>query len=57
MIYNLGISIGLSIADIDTMTLGEILDIAYYRANQREEQEQSRPDGQRNATQADYDAF
>ena len=57
MIYSLGLAIGLTVADIDSMTLGEILDIAYYRSNQREEMEQSRPDDRRKATQADYDAF
>ena len=57
MIYSLGLTIGLTVADIDSMTLGEILDLAYYRANQREEMEQNRPDDRRKATQADYDAF
>ena len=56
MIYNLGLTIGLSVTDIDMMTTGEIVDIAYYRANQREERQKEKESG-RKATQADYDSF
>lgn len=57
MIYNLGLTIGLSVSDIDMMTIGEIIDLAYYRANQIEQREQKKSENVRNATQADYDSF
>ena len=44
---------GLTVADIDSMTAGEILDLAYYRINQREEHK----DTERTAKQTDYDSF
>lgn len=56
MIYNLGVNIGLTVTDIDKMTAGEIIDLAYYRANQMEEQK-TKVDKGRSATQADYDDF
>ena len=55
MIYNLGLTIGLTVTDIDKMTAGEIIDLAYYKANQNEERQTK--DERRNATQADYDSF
>lgn len=55
MIYNLGLTIGLTVTDIDIMTAGEIIDLAYYKANQAEKQKE-KPEG-RKATQADYDSF
>ena len=55
LIYNMGISIGLTVTDIDKMTAGEILDLAYYRANQIEEHKDE--SGRRLATQDDYDSF
>ena len=57
MIYNLGLSIGLTISDIDMMTAGEIIDLAYYKANQMEERQNRKADNRRAATQADYDSF
>lgn len=57
MIYNLGLTLGLTVRDIDLMTIGEIVDIAYYRANRNEEHENRIKDDRRKATQADYDAF
>ena len=56
MIYNLGLNIGLTVSDIDSMTTGEIIDLAYYKANQAEEREKNKDKG-RSATQADYDNF
>ena len=56
MIYSMGITMGLSVSDIDTMTVGEIVDLVYYRANQNEERETDKDKG-RKATQADYDNF
>ena len=56
MIYNLGLTIGLTVTDIDKMTAGEIVDLAYYKANQNEKR-QSKIDNGRQATQADYDSF
>lgn len=56
MIYNLGLAIGLTVTDIDNMTAGEIIDLAYYKANQAEKREQEKDKG-RSATQADYDSF
>lgn len=55
MIYNTGLTIGLTVSDIDTMTMGELFDLAYYRADQMEKREKE-PET-RNATQADYDSF
>ena len=56
MIYNLGLMNGLTVTDIDKMTAGEIIDLAYYKANQAEKQKEEKENG-RKATQADYDAF
>lgn len=55
MIYNLGITLGLTVSDIDRMTAGEIFDLAYYKVNQADEMK-NKPEG-RKATQADYDSF
>lgn len=57
MFYSLGIAIGLTVTDIDNMTAGEIVDLAYYRANQAEQRQERKPDTRRKATQADYDSF
>lgn len=57
MFYNLGLLMGLSVHDIDDMTVGELLDLSYYRANQEEKRKARRQDNTVNATQADYDAF
>ena len=57
MIYSLGLTLGLTVRDIDDMTVGEIIDLAYYRANKNEEREECVKDDRRKATQADYDAF
>lgn len=57
MLYNLGLLMGLTVRDIDGMTVGELLDISYYRANQKEEQKERRQTDAVKATQADYDAF
>lgn len=57
MIYNLGMTFGLSVSDIDKMTVGEVIDLAYYKINQDEERREKKKDGQRPATQADYDSF
>ena len=56
MIYSLGLAIGLTVHDIDDMTTGEILDLAYYKANRSEENQGAKENG-RKATQADYDSF
>lgn len=56
MIYNLGLNIGLTVSDIDKMTVGEIVDIAYYKANLAD-QKKGDQDAGRKATQADYDSF
>ena len=56
MIYNLGLTIGLTVSDIDMMTAGEIIDLAYYRANKADEHKEVKDNG-RKATQADYDSF
>lgn len=56
MIYNLGLTIGLTVTDIDMMTAGEIIDLAYYRANQADDRQEKKESG-RKATQADYDSF
>lgn len=58
MFYNLGLVLGLSIRDIDCMTVGEIVDLSYYRANQAEKRkEEAQEEKTVKATQADYDAF
>ena len=57
MIYNLGMTIGLSVSDIDNMTVGEVVDLAYYKINQNEERREKQEDNRRLATQADYDNF
>lgn len=56
MIYNLGLTLGLTVTDIDMMTAGEIIDLAYYKANQSEDRQKEKDSG-RKATQADYDSF
>ena len=56
MIYNLGLTIGLTVSDIDIMTAGEIIDLAYYKINQNEKRQEEK-DNSRKATQADYDNF
>lgn len=55
MIYNLGINLSLTVSDIDKMTAGEIIDLAYYRANLTEKR--PKKNSGRQATQADYDSF
>lgn len=55
MIYNLGLTIGLTVTDIDRMTAGEIFDLVFYKINQNEKHKDE-PEG-RKATQADYDSF
>lgn len=58
MLYNLGLLMGLSVRDIDSMTVGELIDLSYYRANQQEKhKDQQKQDRTVKATQADYDAF
>lgn len=57
MIYSLGLTIGLTVTDIDSMTAGEIIDLAYYKANKADEQQSRKVDNRRSATQADYDSF
>lgn len=57
MIYNLGMTIGLTVADIDSMTVGEVVDLAYYKINQYDERREKQEDNRRLATQADYDSF
>ena len=57
MAYNLGLVLGLTVHDIDEMTIGELLDLSYYRANQNEEQKNKRKEDLAQASQADYDAF
>ena len=53
MIYSIGIEIGLTVMDIDNMTAGEIIDLAYYKANKAEQRENK----EKTATQEDYDNF
>lgn len=53
----MGLTLGLTVRDIDDMTVGEVVDLAYYRANKHKEHEKAREDDRRKATQADYDAF
>jgi hypothetical protein len=60
MIYNMGLMIELTVRDIDMMTVGEIIDLVYYRANQnkkRQERQEQNADNRVKATQADYDNF
>ena len=58
MLYNLGLLMGLSVRDIDSMTVGELIDLSYYRANQQEKYKDQQKQNQTvKATQADYDAF
>ena len=57
MLYNLGLLMGLTVRDIDSMTVGELIDLSYYRANQEEERKERKQDNTVKATQADYDAF
>ena len=57
MLYNLGLLMGLTVRDIDSMTVGELIDLSYYRANQEEERKNRKEDKTVKATQADYDAF
>ena len=56
MIYNMGLNLGLTVTDIDMMTAGEIIDLAYYRANQNQKWQEDK-NSSRKATQADYDSF
>ncbi len=57
MIYNIGITLGLTIGDIDNMTAGEILDLLYYRANKFSDKPQKKEEKLIPASQADYDRF
>jgi hypothetical protein len=58
MLYNLGLLMGLTVRDIDSMTVGELIDLSYYRANQEEKRkERKQEENTVKATQADYDAF
>ena len=57
MIYNLGLILGLTVTDIDKMTAGEVIDLAYYKANQEQTRREKKTDDSRDATQADYDSF
>ena len=57
MIYNLGLTLGLTVTDIDNMTAGEVIDLVYYRVNQRDEKPEKKAESGRKATQADYDNF
>ena len=57
MIYNLGLILGLTVTDIDKMTAGEVIDLAYYKANQEQARREKQEDNRRSATQADYDNF
>jgi hypothetical protein len=57
MIYNLGLILGLTVTDIDNMTAGEVIDLAYYKANQEQARREKKTDDSRDATQADYDSF
>lgn len=56
MLYSLGVTLGLTVTDIDQMTAGEVIDLVYYKANQNENRPQKIESGRR-ATQADYDSF
>lgn len=55
-IYSLGLQTGLTVTDIDGMIAGEVIDLAYYKANRLEEMQAEKDNG-RKATQADYDSF
>lgn len=55
MIYNLGLTLGLTVSDIDRMTAGEIFDLAFYKTNQMKKRNEE-PEAKK-ATQADYDNF
>lgn len=58
MLYNLGLILGLTVRDIDDMTVGELIDLSYYRAEQEEKRKEKRSeDDRRQATQEDYDSF
>lgn len=57
MLYNTGLTLGLSVRDIDIMTVGELLDLLLYRANQAAQKKEQEEDHTQKATQADYDAF
>ena len=57
MLYNTGLTLGLSVRDIDIMTVGELLDLLLYRANQAAQKKEREEDHTQKATQADYDAF
>ena len=56
MFYNLGLTIGLTIGDIDNMTAGELLDLCYYRVELTEKRKGEADKG-RKAQQADFDSF
>ena len=59
MLYNMGLILGLTVRDIDIMTVGEIIDLSTYRVNQEEKrkEEKKEKDNGKSATQADYDSF
>jgi len=57
MFYHIGLEVGLTVADIDKMTAGEILDLLYYKVNRREEAEKQAKEKTTAASQADYDGF
>lgn len=57
MLYDLGLTLGLTIADTDNMTAGEIIDLLYYRVNRDEDRKEKKKDNIRQATQDDYDSF
>lgn len=57
MLYNLALTLGLTIGDTDSLTAGELIDLTYYRANQNMERENRKADDRRAATQDDYDSF
>lgn len=57
MFYHIGLEIGLTVADIDKMTAGEILDLLYYKVNRQEEAEKQAKEKRTAASQADYDGF
>ena len=50
-------NLNFEILSIDDLTIGEVIDLAYYRANKNEERNERAKDDRRKATQADYDAF
>lgn len=53
----MGITLGLSIRDIDDMTIGLVIDLLYMKVNQMDRQKEEQKDNRRKATQADYDTF